>query len=95
MTGPPPGMGGQSPVDLRGLPPEVLYALIEMLAGGVAATPGQQYEEQPVDPYGMEGIHRWLETLPPPRRMQVHPMQYHELVDYGQYNPWGNVEPGR
>jgi hypothetical protein len=81
-------------MDLNGLPPEILYALIEMLSGGIQDRPGQQYQQQPTGPNEMEAFMRYLQTMPPPNRMQVDPTRYRELVDYGQ-NPWGNVEPGR
>jgi len=99
MMGPQGGQqpgGGQPPLDLSGLPPEVLYALIELLGGGgmeaEQAPPGAQFQGQPGVPGELEAILRFLQQQGPEGRMQMSGAQFPDMVNRGQ---WGNVEPGR
>ena len=89
---------GQPPLDLSGLPPEILYALIEMLAGGGVeaeqAPPGAQFQEQQGNPGDLEALMRLMQQQGPQGRMKMDPAMFPDMVNRGQQR-WSNVEPGR
>jgi hypothetical protein len=97
-TGNPLSTEQQGPMDLGGLPPEFLYALVELLAGlqKQEMPPQQSMQSQGMQPGELEQLMQMFQQpqQQPRQPLQVDPAMLRDLVNRGG-NPWGQVEPGK